>query len=332
MKFYTYGYFLFLFTCPAQVWGMIEGLYCGKESCYDVLGVSRDATKSDIARAYRKLAKQYHPDVHRDPQAKKEGEEKFKAIATAYEVLKDDEARVDYDYMLDNPDEFYSHYYRYYRRRAAPQIDIRIVIAVLISLISGVQYYSAWRNYEMAVKYLTTIPKYRNRAIEQAKLDKAWPEFNKKQKKTKEQVRAEEEATIRRIIEDKMDIRGGYAKPDWRDILLWQLLVLPYTVYKYIKWYLSWTWRFTIKKEEYGRDEKLYIIRKNMGLKESQFYSMEEHDIEDFMDLELWKKENYKVWKEEKDEEARRKQAEDPKYKAYRRYMRKGPSRMYFDD
>ena len=61
-----------------------------------------------------------------------------------YEILKDDESRTDYDYMLDNPDEFYSHYYRYYRRRMAPKVDIRIVLAVTISIISGIQYFTSW--------------------------------------------------------------------------------------------------------------------------------------------------------------------------------------------
>ena len=39
----------------------------------------------------------------------------FQQIANAYEILKDEESRTDYDYMLDNPDEMYRHYYRYYR-------------------------------------------------------------------------------------------------------------------------------------------------------------------------------------------------------------------------
>ena len=60
-----------------------------------------------------------------------------------YEVLKDDEQREEYNYMLDHPEEMYSNYYRYYRRRFAPKVDIRIVIAVTLSVISGIQYYSA---------------------------------------------------------------------------------------------------------------------------------------------------------------------------------------------
>ena len=62
---------------------------------YKILGVSRDATKDEIKRAYRKLAKKYHPDLN--PNNKKEAEEKFKEISEAYEVLMDDKKREIYD-------------------------------------------------------------------------------------------------------------------------------------------------------------------------------------------------------------------------------------------
>lgn len=60
---------------------------------YDVLGVQRNASKEDIKRAFRSLARQYHPDVNKAPEA----EEKFKEINEAYEVLSDDEKRARYD-------------------------------------------------------------------------------------------------------------------------------------------------------------------------------------------------------------------------------------------
>ena len=65
-----------------------------KRDYYEVLGVSRTATKEEIRKAYRKLAMQYHPD--RNP-GDKEAEEKFKEAAEAYEVLSDDNKRAKYD-------------------------------------------------------------------------------------------------------------------------------------------------------------------------------------------------------------------------------------------
>ncbi len=62
---------------------------------YQILGVSRDATQEEIKQAYRKLALKWHPD--RNPDNKKEAEEKFKEISEAYEVLSDPEKRKIYD-------------------------------------------------------------------------------------------------------------------------------------------------------------------------------------------------------------------------------------------
>ena len=53
---------------------------------YQVLGVSRDASESEIKKAYRKLAVQFHPD--KNP-GNKEAEEKFKEISAAFDILKD---------------------------------------------------------------------------------------------------------------------------------------------------------------------------------------------------------------------------------------------------
>lgn len=68
-----------------------------------------------------------------------------------------------------------------------------------------------------------------------------------------------------------MDIRGGYAKPKWTDVLWIQLFFLPWTTYKWIYFYARWLWKFGIKREEYGEEEKLYVIRKNLGFSQGQF-------------------------------------------------------------
>lgn len=54
-------------------------------------------------------------------------------------MLQDEETRKDYDYMLDHPEEYYSHYYHYYSRRLAPKVDVRVVILVSVCAISVFQ-------------------------------------------------------------------------------------------------------------------------------------------------------------------------------------------------
>ncbi len=65
-----------------------------KRDYYEVLGISRDASDSEIKKAYRKLAKKYHPDLCPND---KEAEQKFKEVSEAYEVLGDSKKRAQYD-------------------------------------------------------------------------------------------------------------------------------------------------------------------------------------------------------------------------------------------
>ena len=60
---------------------------------YDRLGVSKDASRDEIKRAYRKMSKKYHPDINKEPGA----EEKYKEVQEAYETLSDDQKRAAYD-------------------------------------------------------------------------------------------------------------------------------------------------------------------------------------------------------------------------------------------
>src|SRR5690625_980955 len=64
-----------------------------KRDYYEVLGVAKDATKQEIRRAYREKARKYHPDVNKAEDAK----EKFIEAKEAYEVLRDEQKRAQYD-------------------------------------------------------------------------------------------------------------------------------------------------------------------------------------------------------------------------------------------
>ena len=64
-----------------------------KRDLYEVLGVSKTATQEEIKSAHRKLVKQYHPDLNKEPGA----EEKFKEVQNAYDILSDEKKRQLYD-------------------------------------------------------------------------------------------------------------------------------------------------------------------------------------------------------------------------------------------
>lgn len=75
-----------------------------KQDYYEILGVARDASESDVKKAYRLKAKELHPD--RNPENRKRAEEEFKKVAEAYEVLSDSQKRAQYDrYGHAGPDQ-----------------------------------------------------------------------------------------------------------------------------------------------------------------------------------------------------------------------------------
>lgn len=102
-------------------------MYCGDNNCYTLLGVEQTASEIEIKRAYRTLAKKYHPDKNKgDGQA--EAAAMFVQIAEAYEILSDDDLRQNYNYALQHPEETIRNQFRYYRARYKPQVPVSWVL------------------------------------------------------------------------------------------------------------------------------------------------------------------------------------------------------------
>lgn len=326
----------------AQAFEGIPGLYCGLEDCYDVLGATRESNRDEITKLYRSLARKWHPDRFHDTEQKAAATEKFRQIATAYEVLKEDESRKDYNDMLDDPEHYYRHYYRYYKRVYGTKVPAHWVIIGLICVISLYQYFVMHSRYNEAINHFVTVPKYRFKAQELAKQRGLLPISDKRsgrdasgakrnRHKSKEEMKEQEDAIIRQVVEDNMDIRGGFAKPDIKNILMIQIFLLPVSLYNYIRWYLRWIYLFDILGQEYGEDERIYLIAKNLNVSEEQLFINE--DVDSLLRQELWNKEKFSTWKKKRDEEMRGKLAEKPGYKRYRRYLKKGgPGQITFLD
>ena len=106
-----------------------SAIYCGDKNCYDLLGISNDATLGEVKKAYRKLALKYHPDRNAGDA---DMAAMFVEMANAYEILGDEQARSDYDYALLHPEETFGNQYRYYRARFRPRIPVSYVLAGLM--------------------------------------------------------------------------------------------------------------------------------------------------------------------------------------------------------
>ncbi|KAF2363118.1 DnaJ domain [Trinorchestia longiramus] len=121
-----------------EVFDVVEEV---NQNFYELMGLTQDATVSDVKRAYRTLSKQIHPDKSDDPDA----EIKFRQMVSVYEVLKDAERRAHYDRVLVNglPD-WRSAVYYYRRARKMSILEMSIILTVVISI---AQYLMAWGSY-----------------------------------------------------------------------------------------------------------------------------------------------------------------------------------------
>jgi curved DNA-binding protein len=101
------------------------------KSLYETLEVSESATPAEIKKAYRSLAKKYHPDMNKDPKA----EEKFKEINAAYEVLGDEQKKAQYDMQGD--DMFGGQNFHDFARGQGAGVDINDILRQMFGQSGG---------------------------------------------------------------------------------------------------------------------------------------------------------------------------------------------------
>ncbi len=116
--------------------------------------------------------------------------------------------------------------------------------------------------------------------------------------------------------------------------ILWvQLFTWPYNQLLNLKWFSLYFVNHVVLKKPLGKEEKLYKIRKNLKMTESQFRYLEQSQINEYMDLKLWEKDTFEDYKKEKEEEQKLAMANNAKLKKYRRWVKNhGVGRMTFED
>ncbi|CAN8062363.1 unnamed protein product [Agarophyton chilense] len=242
-----------------------SALFCGRDNCYELLRVPRNASKSDVRRAYRRVSADLHPDKNPGDEA---AAARFRSVSAAYEALLDDAKRAKYDDFLDNPTKYWQFLAEISTEVYAPKSNVVVVVMGILAIATLVH----WLN--MNHTYRTTIRRLKESKDFQQQLTRL---LKSKQAATREHA----EAMI------NLDV-VGLKPPHWSDLVVFKLLKLPSLAFRNIMWHLNWLVSYRIRKLDYSPADKLYLIQKNLQLSDEQWLNVSERQKQTYLKEQLW--------------------------------------------
>uniref|UniRef100_A0A0D3HSZ9 J domain-containing protein n=1 Tax=Oryza barthii TaxID=65489 RepID=A0A0D3HSZ9_9ORYZ len=256
-----------------------NAIYCDEDDCYDLLGVKQDANVSEIKKAYYKLSLKHHPDKNPDPESRK----LFVKIANAYEILKDESTRGQYDYAIAHPEEVFYNTAQYYRAYYGHKTDPRAVLIGLLLIISVFQYLNQFGR-------LKALEFERTGGISSKK--KGHKQMDKK---------------VEEVLSNEVELQiQGVEKPSvWR-LYGVQFILLPYSIGKVLSWKFCWFWRYRIKKLPYAWEDACYLTRTSLKIPANTWQNIDDYRKENLVMKRLWEKNNMERYIAEMRKESKR--------------------------
>lgn len=243
-------------------------LFCGQGNCYEILNVPRNSTKAEIRRSYRQLSAENHPDSFPNDEKKKE---KFQKIVDAYEALKDDKKRAQYDDFLDNPGKYWDYLVRNSKEVYAPKSNTILVLIGLLCIMNIVHWFNMNHSYRQTLQRMKESQDFKRQVTQLIKSKKA---------KTKEEAEA------------MIDINVvGLEEPHWRKLIIFKMVQVPRDIGKLAAWKARWIFSYKIRKLEYSEEDKLYLIQQNLGLDDSDMAKLTDKEKKEYIEKEIWDKE-----------------------------------------
>jgi len=244
-------YFIFLSTLfyvsnghSVRYYDMINDLNNGIDY-YEVLQISPSASISEIKKAFRTLSRQYHPDKN-----KTEGSEAFFIqLSTAYEVLSDEDMKIEYDDLKDHGIPWQEQYYgRYAHSYGVPQHDIRHVMVGIVLLVTVAKYLYQWYRYEVIKNLAKRTPRYKQKKNEI--------------KRSKESKNRQKDDNVPDSDEPQI-LLHGLDMPTWKNLFVVQLILFPIQVV---------TWLFQmIAGKKLSDEERIQLYCDKMGITREEY-------------------------------------------------------------
>jgi len=256
---------------------------------------------------------------------------KFKILGTAYDTLKDKEKRKEYDHYLDNPEDRYYNYAKFYQAKFNTEVDMRLLAFVLILVFSALQYGAWTQNYNNSLAYMCQDSKFRKQAkdiaVQRGTLD-VDGKLPKKLRRTigASNLKKETDRIVKEIIAENMDLKGS-TKPDWRNTTIVQIVFLPKYALEFVKFKFQF-WSRRKQGLELTDDEKWYMIKKNMMSEDvcesaAQYENMVDRQSAEILAAECWDLEKCKAFKEKMEQRQKAKDANSGKAKQMKRHIKK---------
>lgn len=230
------------------------------------------ATEDEIAKAYKALAREFHPDKNRDDPDT--AEKAFREIAMANDVVGDPKHRKSYDEVRE-----------FRKRFSVPRENPLVVIIGVIGLSFGVAHFYRITKYNEKRKRLLA-----NNTIThklRAKLRAANKPVRIKNNQLDTDVTDEELTEV--VKELGIRVQGGWSgkKPEFTDVLK-VAPGLPFKFFSWAVWSASWLWNYTLMNKEYSDSDKVYLTRIHLNFSEYDWEQLPEQEREDHLKKKLW--------------------------------------------
>jgi len=303
--------FLYLFVVAFAlallgVEAVLDDFYCGDQNCYDVLGVKSTAKPKEIMKAYRTMAKKYHPDVRKaekDDIKRSEMEDTYLLLNKAYDTLKKVESRKEYDDIV--ADDFL---YRVRKRKyygGGKNIYIHPIFPVILILAMG----SVLQHFNRNNMMKSEERRCKNQIVESPK----WLEETArviKQNKCEAEMAALKEKNVQAWNKKALQLNPVdlvlHVKPvETNEIFAVQAVKFPYTAVMYVLRFIA----SYGQAEKLSKKDKIAMTASAFGVSEAEFFGRTSRgyisqgdylgDLDELLKKKLWKAKNMAKLQEE---------------------------------